>query len=90
MKISSFIWLVKLKIQHDIAARGGGGGEHKKHKNKLYIKHLTSIFTYFLFLSQNITGSKEGNYKGGLIASTPHHKKEQNETATKVPPWDGQ
>ena len=46
-------------------------------KNKTY-KKKTSILTNFLFFkSQNTTGSKEGSYKGSLIASTPHHKKEQ-------------
>ena len=47
------------------------------------------MFTFFLFLPQNVPGSKAGSYKGDRIASTPQHK-ESNETATKVPLWDGQ
>ena len=35
--------------------------------------------------SSYITGSKEGSYKNGLIASIPHQK---NETGTNVRPWD--
>ena len=48
-------------------------------KNKPYIIHLTTIYTYFQFFkkSQTITGSKEGSYKGVLIAGTAHPKKER-------------
>ena len=48
-------------------------GINLKNKNKSYIdtKHL--FLPIFHFLSQNISGSKEGSYKGGHIAST--HKK---------------
>ena len=46
---------------------------NKKTKKK---KHSTYIFTYYLFLPQNVTGIKAGSFKGGRIAST-HSRKRQ-------------
>ena len=42
-------------------------------------QYLSTLGYFLFFLSQDITGSKVGSYKDGLIANTPHHK-ETNET----------
>ena len=35
------------------------------------------FYIFSIFYHKIVTGSKEGSYKGGLIASTPHHKHKQ-------------
>ena len=59
-----------------------------RNKNKLYIKHKSSSFTYFLFLTQKKRVAKRTAIKMASLLAR-HFTERTNATATKVPPLGG-